>query len=97
MYWLLMYDLAEDYLERRPPLRPVHLALAKAAEQAGALVLAGALDDPADQAVLVFRADDPEVIEEFVRNDPYVEEGLVTSWRIRRWNVVIGPDVQPPA
>ena len=97
MYWLLLYDLADDYLERRPPLRPAHLALAKAAEQAGSLVLAGAVDDPVDLAVLVFHADDPSIVEEFVRNDPYVEEGLVTSWHIRRWNVVIGPDVEPPA
>ena len=97
MYWLLLYDLAADYLERRPPLRPTHLALAKAAHQSGALVLAGAVEDPADLAVLVFRGEDPEVVEEFVRNDPYVEEGLVTAWRIRPWNVVIGPDIEPPS
>jgi uncharacterized protein YciI len=96
MYWLLLYDLVEDYLERRAALRPVHLALAKAAHQAGVLVYAGALDDPADRAVLVFRTDDPAVIEEFAANDPYVENGLVTAWQIRRWNVVIGPDVEPP-
>lgn len=96
MYWLLLYDLADDYLERRPPLRPAHLALARAAEQSGSLVLAGAVDDPVDLAVLVFRADDPSLVEEFVHNDPYVEEGLVTAWHIRRWNVAIGPDVEPP-
>ena len=97
MYWLLLYDLVEDYLERRAALRPAHLALAKAAHHVGVLVYAGALDDPADRAVLVFRTDDPTVIEEFVANDPYVENGLVTAFQIRRWNVVIGPDVEPPA
>jgi hypothetical protein len=97
MYWLLMYELADDYLERRPPLRAAHLALAKAANASGALVYAGALDEPADRAVLMFEVDDPSLIEEFVRNDPYVEAGLVKEWAIRRWNVVIGPGVEPPA
>jgi uncharacterized protein YciI len=96
MYWLLLYDLVDDYLERRAALRSAHLALAKAASQAGVLVLAGALDEPADRAVLVFMTEDPEVVEDFARNDPYVQEGLVTSWRVRRWNVVIGPGVEPP-
>jgi len=97
MFWLLEYQLADDYLERRPPLRSAHLALAKAAHASGALVYAGALDDPADRAVLAFETDDPFLIEEFVRNDPYVEQGLVKEWTIRRWNVVIGPGIEPPS
>ncbi len=79
-----------DYVERRAPFRAAHLALAGAAHARGELLLAGALDDPPDGAVLVFTADDPSVVEEFARNDPYVQEGLVTAWRVRRWNVVIG-------
>jgi uncharacterized protein YciI len=89
MHWLLLYDLADDYLERRAPLRPAHLALAQQAHERGELLMAGALADPADGAVLVFRADDPSVVEEFANHDPYVKEGLVTSWRVREWTVVI--------
>ena len=85
-----MYDLADDYLDRRDPLRPEHLALAQEAHDRGELALAGALADPFDMAVLAFTVDDPAVVERFVQADPYVREGLVTSWRIRRWNVVIG-------
>ena len=92
MYWVLRYDLVDDYLERRAPLREAHLALARAAQERGELRLAGALDDPADEAVLVFLTDDPSVVEDFARNDPYVNEGLVRSWTVRRWNVVIGAD-----
>jgi uncharacterized protein len=95
MYWLLLYDLVEDYLERRAPLRQAHLARARAAHERGQLMLAGALEDPADQAVLVFTADDASVVEDFAGNDPYVNEGLVTSWRVRRWNVVIGAGAPP--
>ena len=93
MFWALLYDLVDDYLERRAPLREAHLALARAASERGELLLAGALADPYDQAILVFRTDDPAVIEEFVARDPYLEQGLVRRWRIRPWNVVIGADL----
>ena len=91
-YWVLLYDLVDDYLERREPLRSEHLALAAAAEGRGELVLAGAVADPSDTAVLVWKVEDAEVIERFVAHDPYVREGLVKGFRIRRWNVVIGGD-----
>jgi hypothetical protein len=90
MYWLLIYDLVDDYLERRAALRAEHLALAEDATARGELVLGGALADPADQAYLVFRVDDPAVVEDFVNHDPYVQQGLVKDWRIRSWTVVIG-------
>ncbi len=90
MYWLLFYDYVEDVLERRAPYRQAHLTLAGEAHQKGTLVMAGALSEPLDGAVLVFRADDRSVVEDFVANDPYVREGLVTGWRIRSWTVVVG-------
>ncbi len=90
MHWLLTYDLVDDYLERRGPLRDDHLALARAAHERGELVLAGALAEPADRAVLVFRADDRSVAEGFATADPYVREALVTHWVVRPWTVVIG-------
>jgi uncharacterized protein YciI len=89
MYWLLFYDVVDDYIERRVPLRDAHLALARAAHERGELVMAGALADPADGAVILFKADDATVAEDFARNDPYVKDGIVTEWRVRSWNVVI--------
>ena len=90
MYWLLFYDLVDDYLDRRPPLREEHLGLANAAHERGELVMAGALADPADGAVLLFKGEDASVAESFATNDPYVREGLVEDWRVRSWTVVIG-------
>ena len=90
MHWLLHYDLVDDYLERRGPLRPEHLGLAEAAHERGELVMAGALADPADQVVLVFTGADAGAAEAFAHSDPYVREGLVRSWRVRPWTVVIG-------
>jgi uncharacterized protein YciI len=92
MYHVLFYDLVDDYLERRTALRDDHLALARAAAERGELLLAGALAEPADRAVLVWRVDDPATVEEFVRADPYVVNGLVTRWTVRPWTVVVGAD-----
>ncbi|HEX6595525.1 MAG TPA: YciI-like protein [Acidimicrobiales bacterium] len=90
MYWLLFYDYVDGIAERRGPFRDAHLALAREAQDAGTLLAAGALADPLDGAVFVFRADDASVVEAFVGKDPYVKAGLVTGWRVRRWTVVVG-------
>jgi len=89
MRWLLCYDLADDYLDRRAPLREEHLRLAREAHDRGELLLAGALADPYDQALLVFAGDHPDAPEAFARADPYVRDGLVTTWRVRQWNEVV--------
>ena len=52
--------------------------------------MAGALGDPPDGALLIFRAETPAVAESFARVDPYVINGLVTRWRVRPWNLVVG-------
>jgi uncharacterized protein YciI len=95
MYHLLFYDVVPDYLERRVPLRGEHLRLAREAHARGDLVMAGALADPVDSAVLLFRGDDPAVAERFARDDPYVRNGLVTRWQVRPWTVVVGPEAEP--
>jgi uncharacterized protein len=89
MHLILEYTLADDYLERRAALRDEHLAMLEQAHGRGELVLAGALPDPYDRALLVWTAEQ-EAVEKFVQNDPYVREGLVTHWTIRPWNVVVG-------
>ena len=89
-YYLLEYALVDDYLARRASLREAHLALARDASRRGDLVLAGALAEPPDRAILIWRTDDRSVVERFAEDDPYVRQGLVTSWTIRPWTVVIG-------
>ena len=93
MYFALRYELVDDYLERRPPLRAEHLALAQAAVQRGELRLAGAFAEPADEALLVFRGPDGAAAEAFARADPYVRAGLVRRWTVRPWTVVVGADL----
>jgi uncharacterized protein YciI len=96
MHYLLFYDVVPDYVERRAALRTEHLALARAACARGELVLAGALADPVDGAVLLFRGDSPAAAEAFAAADPYVRRGLVTRWRVRAWTTVVGDGVAGP-
>ena len=96
MHYLLMYDLAPDYVQRRAALRSEHLALAWSAVDKGALVLGGALDAPLDTAVLLFQGDSPAAAEAFARADPYVKQGLVTRWRVRPWTTVVGAQASTP-
>lgn len=99
-YYALFYSVVDEFVSRRSPYRDEHLRLARAAHHRGELLLAGALSDPADRALLVFRVPEKSVVEGFARNDPYVINGLVTHWEVRSWNVVIGnglADARPQA
>lgn len=96
MHYLLFYDVVDDYVTRRAPLRAAHIAHAREAVARGGLVLAGALANPPDAAIFLFRGDSPAAAEQFARADPYVANGLVTQWRVREWTTVVGPDAQVP-
>jgi len=96
MHYLLFYEAAEDYVERRAPFRQEHLSLAWQAVERGELVLGGALANPADGAVLLFQGDSPEVAAKFAKADPYVNNGLVKRWYVREWTTVAGRDAATP-
>lgn len=89
-HFLLFYEVVPDYLERRGAFRDAHLHHAWAAVERGELVLGGALTDPADAAILLFRAASREIVEAFARADPYVVNGIVESFRVREWATVVG-------
>jgi uncharacterized protein len=95
-HYLLLYDVAPDYAARRASFRDAHLTKAWASSARGELLLGGALVDPLDGAVLLFRGDTPEVAAAFAREDPYVVNGLVTRWRVREWATVAGEGAARP-
>ena len=97
MHYLLLYDVVPDYVTRRAAYRSEHLALGQAAVERGELVLGGALADPVDGAVLLFRGESPAAAEAFAVADPYVRHGLVTRWRVRAWTTVVGSAAAAPA
>lgn len=96
MHFLLIYEVGDDYVERRTRFRDEHLAKAWAAHERGELVLAGALANPADGAVLLFKSESATVAQEFARTDPYVLNGIVKRWYVREWTTVAGYDPAVP-
>lgn len=96
MHYLLIYDTAPDYLERRGAYRNEHLKLAWEVHARGELLLAGAFADPADGAVFLFQGDSPAAAECFAAADPYVKNGLITRWRVRKWTTVVGESAATP-
>ncbi|WP_143961625.1 YciI-like protein [Litoribacter populi] len=88
-HYVLFYTTIDNYIEKRTPFREEHLRLANEARDRGELILAGALENPADGALLVFKAPSPAIAEQFAENDPYVKNGLITKWFVRPWKVVV--------
>ena len=90
-YFALHYDVVDDFANKRMPFRPAHLKEVRDAHARGELVMAGALGEPAG-ALLIFRGAGKSIAENFANADPYVKEGLVRSWKVRPWTVVVGQD-----
>jgi uncharacterized protein len=95
-HFVLLYDMVDNFVERRKPYREAHLQLINDAHARGLIVMAGAIGEPADGGLLIFRAESPALVDEFVRADPYVTSGIVTGWRVRPWHLVIGAEPATP-
>jgi uncharacterized protein YciI len=95
-HFLLFYETVPEYLERRGEFRSAHLTLAREAQARGELVLGGALANPVDGAILLFKGSSADVAKQFAEADPYVLNGLVKVWRVREWTTVVGGDAATP-
>ncbi|RZU32214.1 YciI family protein [Blastococcus saxobsidens] len=87
--FVVQYSYVSDILDRRQPYRAEHLGRITAAASDGRVLLSGALADPVDGAVLVFRADGRAQVEEWVRADPYHVAGLITDFTVREITLVV--------
>jgi uncharacterized protein YciI len=97
MHYLLFYEKAADYAEQEKPFSAAHLAHVFAAVERGEVVLGGPLGDPVDGSnVLLFQADSAATVEAFATADPYVQSGVVSKWRVRTWETVVGEDAAHP-
>ncbi|MFD2919216.1 YciI family protein [Terrimonas rubra] len=88
-YYALTYITAENFVERRMPYREQHLLLAQQYHD-NQILLAGGSMQPAIESLLIFHCENEDVVKSFMRQDPYVQNGLVKAWYIREWNIVIG-------
>ena len=96
MHYLLIYEVADDYLQRREAHRDAHLKLARAAADRGELVLGGAVDAGRGGAMLLFAGASDAAARAFAEADPYVQHGVVKSWRVSEWTTVVGPLAESP-
>jgi uncharacterized protein YciI len=96
MHYLLFYEVGHEYVSRRAEYRDAHLEKAWKASERGELLLAGALANPVDGAVLLFRGDSPAAAEQFAKTDPYVTSGIVKRWYVREWTTVAGEHAATP-
>jgi uncharacterized protein len=90
-YFVLFYEVVDDMVTKRAPFRDEHLRLIREAHGRGEILMGGAVGDPPDGAVLIFRGESPSIAESFAKRDPYVKNGLVTNWTVKPWTVVAGP------
>lgn len=85
--YLVRYEYVPDVLEKRAPYREEHLNLANKLQ----CLSGGPTGEPGMEvpkgALLVFA--DLENAEAFVKEDPYTQNGIVTSHSIDEWNVVV--------
>jgi uncharacterized protein len=89
MHYLLFHEKAPDHLARQNSLQAAHLAHVEGAIRSGDVVLAGSLADPVDgAALLLFQAESPVVAETFAAKDPYVINGIVDRWHVRKWDII---------
>lgn len=95
LHFVLTYEVGADFIARRAQFRDEHLALAWKAAGAGELLLAGALEEGAGQAMLLFRGT-REAAMRFAQADPYVKNGLVARWSVRQWHTVAGDAAAMP-
>ena len=90
--YLLNYDYITDVLEKRGPFREGHIGLAKDMIEKGSCVSGGPTSKLGESvpngALFIFNS--KEAAEDFVKGDPYVEGGIVTSHSISEWSVVVG-------
>lgn len=88
--YLLRYDYIPDVLEKRGPYREGHLGLAKKMVEEGTCISAGPTGEPGQDpngGLFIFTTE--EAAKEYVAGDPYVKNGIVSSYKILEWNVAI--------
>ena len=89
--YLLKYDYIPDVLEKRGPFREGHLNLAKKLIEEGKCNSGGPTGKPGMEiptgALFIF--EDLDSANLFVKEDPYVTNGIVTDHTIEEWNVVV--------
>jgi uncharacterized protein YciI len=88
MKYVVTYESADNVAEKAPAHFAAHVARYQPYAERGELLMIGTFADPQkDGSMAIFTT--REAAEEFVNGDPFVQHGVVRSWRIREWNEVL--------
>lgn len=85
MKYVLLYESADDVLEKAPAHFEAHTVRGMEFHERGSLLMYGPFGDPqreGSMAVFTTR----EAAEEFAQGDPFVLNGVVRGWEIREWD-----------
>jgi uncharacterized protein len=86
--YVVLFESADDVRSKAPAHLPAHQARWKQFQDNGTLLMIGAFGDPQNEGSMgIFTT--REAAEEFVREDPFVLNGVVRAWQIREWNEAI--------
>jgi uncharacterized protein YciI len=88
--FVLLYDYVPNMIELRGPHRAGHLEWANGFVRKNQLIVAGPTEPSVDGGVFIFQGKDKSLVEEYVKNDPYMKAGLISSYKIKEWTVTIG-------
>lgn len=93
MKYVVFYESAENLAAKAPAHIAAHVAYWDRFLKTGELELIGTFADAqADGAMSVFRT--RQAAEAFVKDDPFVVNGVVASWRILEWNEALTRDAE---
>jgi uncharacterized protein len=84
MRFVSFYDVAPTALPKLKEHFPAHRARLEEFHARGVLLAAGPLGNPPESAMGIFTS--REAAEEFIKGDPFVINGLVSTWRVLEWN-----------
>ena len=81
---VVLYETALEAMPKIPQLFPAHKARVDEFAARGELLAVGTWADPREGSMAVFRTRD--AAERFVKDDPFVLNGVVARYQIKDWN-----------
>lgn len=90
MLFVVIGHDAPDAKEKRPRIRPAHLAYLEPQVAAGRIVLAGPFTDGSGSLIVV-EADSRDVAWDLVAHDPYVVNGVFNRVEVKPFLQVLPP------
>lgn len=88
-YYLLYYKLVPDILEKRTPYKDEHMRILEELSSKG-LVFVGAEMKEGYPAVFMFEGENDEILYEWLKRDPYINNGLVMEHQFNQIILVAG-------